>query len=108
MDRVVFVIAATATHQNGHAEQPLYTPVRSMAKAVFASEPNATIARGHQQQPFRKHRHPNGNCEIEATGGLPNSQTSQRIYIRVFLPYLYQVTLRKPDFRKSESKIIVP
>ena len=68
MDTVVFGIAATATHQDGHAEQPLYTPIRSMGKAVFASEPNATIAHGLQQQPFGKHCYPNGNREIETIG----------------------------------------
>ena len=76
MDRVVFATAATAIHQVGHIEQPIYTHIRPMGRVVFVTEPSARYANSLQQQPHGKHHYSNGNREIDTTEELPNSQTS--------------------------------
>ena len=79
MDRAVFAIAAIPTKQLGQNEQLLQTPIHPMDRAVFATEPIARYAYSLQQQLPGKHDYTNGNREIETTGELPNSHTSQRI-----------------------------
>ena len=52
MDRAVFAFAATATHQDGHFEQPLHTHACSMDRPVFAIAATATHGVRLHQQPL--------------------------------------------------------
>ena len=104
MDRAVFVLGATVTHQVGHAQQLLHTGLRPMNRAVSANEPNARYAHGLQQQPLCKHHYPNDNRESEAIGGQPNCQTSQLTYIPFPLRLIRPLVTTMPVLHLTSSQ----